>query len=152
MSEATWLVTAGPSAAFAAASFQLAQGISRGAVSTCFSTRTSFQSSGFRAKAKPDLRASPIMDSLERRGIAEQPPGAQGSGAALQIAHQRLANALTLPAVIDRHSEFEAVIGGMESVAGLADHGLEAVDHDRRDYAEFVAFADMDEMIEHVAR
>src|SRR6202043_4050894 len=50
----------------AAAIRQLAQGMSRGAASICFSKRTSFQSPGLLVKAKPDLRARLIMTSLER--------------------------------------------------------------------------------------
>ena len=45
---------------------QLAQGMSFGATVICFSTRTSFQSSGLALKAKPDLRASEIIASFER--------------------------------------------------------------------------------------
>src|ERR1700730_12007351 len=51
----------------ASASRQLAQGISCGAASICFSKRTSFQSPGLLVKAKPDLRAREIMASLERK-------------------------------------------------------------------------------------
>src|ERR1700752_2455279 len=38
-----------------------------GARSMRFSNRTSFQSSGLRVNSKPDLRASAIMASLERK-------------------------------------------------------------------------------------
>ena len=80
--------------------------------------------------------------------IAEQPVGAEGRGAAFQIAEQRRADAMALPAVVDRQAEFETVGIGVEGVAGFADDGLGAVDGHDRDHAEAVGLADMDEMIE----
>ena len=100
---------------------------------SCFSKRTSFQSSGVGAKAKPDLRASPIIDVVGAQGIAEQALGAERGRAAFQIPQQRRADALALPAVVDRQAEFEARRLGFEPVAGFADDGLEAVDrHESR--------------------
>ncbi len=110
----------------AAAILQLAQGMSCGATSMRFSKRTSFQSPGLGVKAKPDLRASPIITSLERKVSPNSRVGAKRGGAAFQIPQQRRADALALPAVVDRHAELEARGIGLEAIAGFADDGLDS--------------------------
>src|ERR1700761_61215 len=57
-----------------------------------------------------------------------------------------------LPTVVDRDAEFDTVGFRMQRIARLANHTFEAVDLHGCDDAELVALADMDEMIEHVAR
>src|SRR5262249_7352394 len=72
--------------------------------------------------------------------------------AAFQILQQSRANAMALPAVVDRQAELEAVVVSVEGVAGFADDGLEPVDLHGRDDREAVLYADMGEMIEHRLR
>ena len=88
------------------------------------------------------------MASLERSVSPNRRVGAERGGAAFEIFQQRRADALALPAVVDRQAELEAGGIGIEGVAGFADDGLEAVDHHGRDHAEAVGLADMDEMLE----
>src|SRR5882757_1092300 len=68
--------------------------------------------------------------------VAEQALGAKRSRAAFEIFQQRLADAMALPAVVDRQSEFDAAV--LERVAGFADNDLMAVDWHRRDHAETI--------------
>src|SRR5271169_2187337 len=80
--------------------------------------------------------------------VAEQALGTESGSAAFQVLEQRGADAMALPAVVDRKTEFETSGIGVERVAGFADDGLKAVDAHSGDNAEALVFADMDEMIE----
>ena len=72
--------------------------------------------------------------------------GAERRRAAFEIFQQRLADALALPAVVDRQAELDAGGVAVEGIAGFADDGLDAVDQHGRDHAEAVGLADMDEI------
>jgi len=87
-------------------------------------------------------------DVVGAQGIAEQTFGAQRSGAAFQIPQHRRTDALALPAVVDRQPELEPCRIGFESIAGLTDDGLNAVDRHDRDHAETIILSGMDEMTE----
>src|SRR6185312_12860390 len=89
---------------------------------------------------------------VRAQGVAEQTGGAERGGPAFQIAEQGSANAVALPAVVDRQAELETLGVGVECVAGLADNGGKAVDLHGRHHAEAVALADMDEAIEYPMR
>ena len=52
--------------------------------------------------------------------IAEQSDGAERRRAAFQIAEQRRADAMALPAVVDRQAELEAIRIGVEGVASTS--------------------------------
>src|SRR5581483_10339102 len=65
---------------------------------------------------------------------------------------QRRADAMALPAVLDRQAEFQARILGMQGIARLADDGLETVDHHGRDHGETFDHSDMREAVEHLRR
>src|SRR6476469_597942 len=86
-------------------------------------------------------------DVVGTERVAEQTPGAKSSGAALQIAEQRRADAVALPAIVDGEAELEALGIGIEAIAGLAGDGLKPAAHNGRDHAETVVLAGMDEMI-----
>ena len=133
-----------------AASRQLAQGISCGSTSICFSKRISFQSPGRRHEGVAGLAGEADHGVIGAQGVAEQAVGAERSRAAFEIFQQRLADAVALPAVVDRQAEFDAAV--LERVAGFADDDLMAVDQHGRDHAEAVGFADMDEILEHRRR
>src|SRR5229473_7403458 len=84
--------------------------------------------------------------------IAEHTLGAKCGGTTFQIAQQRLTDALALPAIIDRQAELKTCRVRVKSVAGFANDGLNAIEQHRRDHAEAVAHADMDEMVEFSSR
>src|SRR5882757_2224922 len=68
--------------------------------------------------------------------IAEQAGGAERGGAAFEILQERRADAVSLPAIVDRQAEFETPAVNMERIARLADDGLEAIDRHGSDNSE----------------
>src|SRR5204863_3023456 len=79
--------------------------------------------------------------------IAKDACGAERRRAAFDVLQERLADAMALPAVVDRQPEFEGGGGEIEGVARLTDDGLESVDLHSRDHAELIGLADVDEAI-----
>ena len=84
------------------------------------------------------------------QGVAEQPVSAERGRAAFEIFQQRLADAMALPAIVDRQAEFDAAVH--ERITGFADDDLVAIDQHGRDHAETIGLADMDELLEHGRR
>src|SRR5262249_26018456 len=84
--------------------------------------------------------------------VAEQFCGAKGRRPAFQILQQRPADAVALPAVVDRESELEARGFKIIGVTRLADDGLKAINLHGGDDAELVGLADMDEAVEQSRR
>ena len=89
------------------------------------------------------------MASLERSVSPNSRSAPKAAARHSRFFGERRADAMALPAVVDRQAELEAVGLGVEGVAGFADDGLGAVDCHDRDHAEAVGLADMDEAIEH---
>ena len=88
------------------------------------------------------------MTSLERKVSPNRRSAPNAAARHSRFPQQRRADALALPAVVDRQAEFETCGIGLEAIAGLADDGLKAVDAHDRDHAETIVLAGMDEMIE----
>src|ERR1019366_8260790 len=103
-------------------------------------------------ESKTGFAGKPDHRLVGAQGIAEHTPGAEGGGAALQIAEQSRADAVPLPAVVDRQAELETVGPGVEGIAGFAGDGLMTVDRHGRDRAEAVVLAGTNEMREQPPR
>ena len=86
------------------------------------------------------------MASLERSVSPNSLLAPKAAARHSRLRSKRGADAMALPAVVDRQAEFETVGVGIEGVAGFADDGLGAVDAHDRDHAEAVGLADMDEV------
>src|SRR6202048_5115130 len=99
-------------------------------------------------KGETGLTRKADHDVVGAQRISEKTFGAKRGGAAFQIPEQCRTAALALPAVVDRQAELETCRVAVERVAGFANDGFNAIDRHRRNHAEAVALANMDEMIE----
>ena len=114
----------------------------------CFVEAHQLPVAGARHEGVAGFAGKPDHGVVGTQRVAEQAVGAERGRAAFEIFQQRLADAMALPAIVDRQAELDAGGLGLERVAGFADDDLMAVGRMRRDHAETVGFADMDELIE----
>ncbi len=135
------------------ASLQLAQATYRAARQRCaFRTAPASSRPGLCVSAKPDFRARAIIDIVGAKRVAEQGRRSQRCGAAFEIRQQRGADAVALPAVVDRQAELDAGLIGIPRVARLGDDTFDTVDSGDGDHTEAIVVAGMGEVVKQARR
>ena len=92
------------------------------------------------------------MDLSERSVSPNRLAAPKAAARHSRFFEQRFADAMALPAVVDRKAELETRGCEIESIARFADDGLVAIELHGGDHAELVGLANMDEALEQVLR